>query len=311
MVDRDHQAVRRALAAASLLVACAAQAQGDGARNYQLVPDGARSFTIFGVYLHGNQSADASSVVQGARIDTYLGVLQYTQALALAGNQVQVFGMLPFGRVQGTATVGGRTVSESSSGPGDAAIGAMVGLVGAPALSAKEYADYRPGFTLGALAKVFLPTGEYRSSQVLNLGAGRRALQLGVPMVQYFGKSLLDPSLASLELTPSVSFFGSNDVPPNATTLKQDPLGKLEGHITRNIGSAFWLSADAFYARGGETITDGVRDGNSQRWLSLGATAGFAMSQALSGSVSYGKVVRHNLGGLEARGLRADAAFAF
>ena len=294
-----------------MLSAAAAQAQGDGARNYQLVPDGTGSFTVLGIYARGNQSSNSSTVVQGARIDVYLGVLQYTRAFALAGNQVQLFGMLPFGRVQGTATVAGRTVSESSSGPGDATIGAMVGLVGAPALSAKEYAEYRPGFALGALGKVFLPTGEYRSSQSLNLGAGRRALQLGAPMVQYFGKSLLDPSLASLELTPSVSFFARNDIPPNATTFKQDPLGKLEGHLTRNISSALWLSVDALYARGGETITDGVRDNNSQRWLNLGATAGFAISQTVSGAVSYGKAVRHNAGGLEARGLRADAAFAF
>ena len=311
MVDRDHQAVKRALAAVPLLAACAAHAQGDGARNYELVPDGTGNFTVFGIYARGNQSPNSSTVVQGARIDIYLSVLQYTHAFALAGNQVQLFGMLPFGRVEGTATVAGRTVSESSSGPGDATIGAMVGLVGAPALSAKEYAEYRPGFTLGALGKVYLPTGEYRSSQVLNLGAGRRALQLGAPMVQYFGKSLLDPSLASLELTPSVSFFGNNDIPPNATTFKQDPLGKLEGHLTRNIGSAFWISVDTLYARGGETITDGVRDGNSQRWLTLGATAGFAIGQTMSGNISYGKVVRHNAGGLEASGWRADAAFAF
>ena len=286
-------------------------AQGDGARNYQLVPDGTRSFAIYGTYFQGNESADGSRVIQGAKVDAYLGVLQYTQTFALAGEQVQAFGILPFGQLKGSVSRPSGTTTTSVSGLGDASIGAMVGLVGAPALSAKEYSEYRPGFTLGALAKLFVPTGEYDSSRPINLGGNRWSLQLGAPIVQYLGKSLGDPSLVSLELTPSVTFFTVNNDPPNADTLKQRPLAKLEGHVTRNIGSAFWVSADAFLARGGETTTDGTRDGNSQRSLGLGATAGIAFSDTMSGGVTYGKVVRSNTGGLDLRGLRAYAVLAF
>src|SRR5262249_24804633 len=172
----------------------------------------------------------------------------------------------PFGRVKGSVNRASGTESASVSGLGDATVGAMLGLVGAPALAAKEYDQHQPGFTLGALGKITIPTSEYDSSRPISLGANRWALQLGAPIVQYFGKSLLDPSLASLELTPSVTFFTSNNDPHNANTRTQDPLAKLEGHITRNVGPAFWVSLDALYSRGGETTTDGTRDGNSQRW---------------------------------------------
>ncbi|HJY75227.1 MAG TPA: transporter [Burkholderiales bacterium] len=286
-------------------------AQGDGARAWQLVPDGTRSLTAFGIYAQGNQSADPSTVVQGAKVDIDLGQLQYTQTFALAGEQVQAFGILPFGRVKGSVNRASGTESASVSGLGDATVGAMLGLVGAPALAAKEYDQHQPGFTLGALGKITIPTGEYDSSRPISLGANRWALQLGAPIVQYFGKSLLDPSLASLELTPSVTFFTSNNDPHNANTRTQDPLAKLEGHITRNVGPAFWVSLDALYSRGGETTTDGTRDGNSQRWLGLGTTGGIAFSDKVSGAVTYGKIVRHNAGGADARGLRADAVFAF
>ena len=74
--------------------------------------------------------------------------------------------------------------------------------------------------------------------------------------MQYLGKWLLDPSLASLELTPSVMFFTTNNDPQNAATLEQNPLAKLEGHVTRNFGSALWVSLDALYGRGGETIME-------------------------------------------------------
>jgi hypothetical protein len=295
-----------------LLAAAGARAQGDGARNYQLVPDGARSFTIFGIYARGNQAGDPSAIVQGATVDAYLGVLQYSQAVSLAGNQVQLFAQLPFGETRGTAHLAnGTPVSSSSSGLGDLQLGAMFGLVGSPALKDRDYAGYRPGFALGALVKVFLPTGEYDFGKSINLGANRWALQLGTPLVRYVGDSFSDPALMSFELTPSITFFTNNNAPHDAGTRSQDPLGKLEGHVTRNLGRRLWVSADAFYSYGGETVTDQVRDNNAQRYLGLGATAGYALSDGLSSTLTYGKVVKRNEGGLDLRAVRADLIFSF
>ena len=198
---------RRAIAVALtlLLTSLGAYAQGDGARNYQLVPDGSRTFAVFGIFTRGNQIADPSAPVQGASVDAYLSVLQYEQAFDVGGKQLQAFAMLPFGEESGTApTRGGGKVSVTNSGLADAQVAAMLGLIGAPALSSKEYAEYRPGFSLGALANLYMPTGEYDPAKPLNLGTNRWALQLGAPMVQYLGGSLLDPSLTSFEFTPSI-----------------------------------------------------------------------------------------------------------
>jgi hypothetical protein len=305
-------ALARLVAAACLLAPAAAWGQGDGARNYQLVPDGARSLTLFAIYARGNQAGDPSSVVQGAEIDAYVAYLQYTRAVSLSGNQVQLFAQLPYGEARGTARLAnGTAVSSSSSGMGDLQLGALLGLVGSPALKDKAYADYRPGFTLGALAKLSVPTGEYDFGKPINIGANRWALQLGAPIVQYLGDSFSDPSLASFELTPSITFFTKNDAPHGASSRSQDPLGKLEGHVTRNLGRRWWVSADAFYAYGGETVTDQVRDNNAQRWVGLGATAGFVMNDSLSATLTYGKVARRDAGGVDARAVRADVVFSF
>ena len=286
-------------------------AQGDGPRNWQLVPDSSKSLTLYGIAVRGNQSGDFSTIVSGAEVDAAISVLQYTRAFAVGADQVQAFASLPFGRIHGTAPAPGGSRSAGSSGLGDATFGALYGLVGSPALSDKEYAAYRPGFTLGGLAKVSAPTGEYDSSNPVNLGTNRWSLQLGAPMVRYFGRSFLDSRLGSLELTPSIQVFTDNNAPRSGNAVRQAPLFKLEGHATRNVSRPLWFSADAFFARGGETTTDGVRDNNAQRWLSLGASAGFNFSDTVSGSVSYGKVVRRNDGGLDMRGLRADAIISF
>src|SRR5262245_55566996 len=109
-----------------LAVCLGAHAQGDGARNYQLVPDGAKSLTLFAIYAKGNQSGDQSSVIQGAEVDASLGVLQYSQAVSLSGNQVQLFAILPFGEARGTAHLAnGAAVSSSASGISDLQLAAM------------------------------------------------------------------------------------------------------------------------------------------------------------------------------------------
>ena len=160
----------QARAVASMLLATAflfvlpvsgAHAQGDGPRAYQLIPDGTRILALYGFFTRGNQSADPGTLIQGSHIDVNLGVLQYTHTFAVAGRQAAVFGVLPFGEVDGSLTVPGRTLSDRSSGIGDFQLGGILGLIGSPALSAKEYAAYQPGFALGALGKVLMPTGEY------------------------------------------------------------------------------------------------------------------------------------------------------
>ena len=295
-----------------LLASPGVYAQGDGARNYQLVPDGTHSLTAFGIVAHGNQAADPSTVFQGSKIDAYLAVLQYSHAFALNGNQVQAFAMLPFGETRGTVpNPGGGTLSASASGLADAQIGAMLGVIGAPALPASKYAEFKPGFTLGALGKMYVPTGEYDSSRPVSMGANRWALQVGTPMAQYFGGSFLDSSLTSIEFNPSITFFTPNNAPFNAETKKQAPIAKFEGHVTRNVTPALWFSADAFHVRGGETTTDGASDNNKQYWWGVGGTSGIAFSNSVSGTITYGKVVRRNPPGVEAQAVRGDLMFAF
>ncbi|HYA46541.1 MAG TPA: hypothetical protein VEF92_03220 [Burkholderiales bacterium] len=54
-----------------------------------------------------------------------------------------------------------------------------------------------------------------------------------------------------------------------------------------------------------------MRDNNSQRCWGLGGTAGFAFSDALSGVVTYGRVIRRNQPALDMQAVRADLMFAF
>jgi hypothetical protein len=255
----------------------------------------------------GNQADDPAIVTPGATIDTSLAVFRYAQYFTLGEMAGSAFAILPTGKVSGT--IGGK-FGGTSSGIGDAQIGAMLGLVGYPALSAEGYRAYEPGFSAGALLKLSAPTGPYSSTQQINLGANRWSFRIGPVITYSLGENFLDPSLMTFELQPSVTFFTPNEHPFGASRVQQAPLYHIEAHITRNLDKAWWVSADAVYFVGGATSTDGISNHNYQRSLALGASLGTQVGDIYL-KATYGHVVERNDDGLYKKGIRLLAVYAF
>lgn len=273
-----------------------AQAQGDGPRAYQMLPENVHAFTAYGIFQDGNETIDPATIIEGSDISIDIGIVQYVHPLSVRGQASGLFVAVPFGQVEGSFSTRPpfNNISGEASGVGDVVLGAIIGLKGSPSLSLQEYAKFKPGFAIGALAKLTLPTGGYDQEKILNLGANRYNLQLGAPMGWIFGESYLDPHLTTFELLPSVTFYGSNEDPFRADTLDQAPIFRLEGHLTRNLNKAIWISADALVSNGGETETDGIDDDNRQYSLKLGATVSVAVAKTASIKLSYGETVNSN-----------------
>jgi Putative MetA-pathway of phenol degradation len=309
-------------ALSSVLFACAgllasthaqAQAQGDGPRAYQMLPENVRAFTAYGIFQDGNQTIDPATIIEGSDISIDIGIVQYVHPLNVRGQASGLFVAVPFGQVEGSFRTRPpfNNISGEASGVGDVVLGAIIGLKGSPSLSLQEYAKFKPGFAIGALAKLTLPTGSYDQDKILNLGANRVNLQLGAPMGWIFGESFLDPHLTTFELLPSVTFYGTNEDPFRADTLDQSPIFRLEGHLTRNLNKAIWISADALVSKGGETETDGIDDDNQQYSLKMGATVSFAVAKTASFKLSYGETVDSNKGGSDGKMFRIIGTVLF
>ncbi len=293
------------------LIPMRAAAQGDGPRAYFPAPVDLNLITGYGLFLQGNKSLDSGVVFPEGDLDMNVGVVQYTRSLGVAGQSAGLFAVVPAGEVSGTLA-GSRVSPESnSSGLGDVLLGGAFCLYGMPAMTLDEYPRFDPGFALAILTRVSAPSGEYDSSQPINLGANRWSVQLGVPIFYYVGESLLDEDLTTFEFLPSVTLFTDNDDPFGGDSLEQDPLFRVEAHVTRNINRAFWLSIDGLWTYGGETAMDGQGADNTQRSLSLGGTAGVNLSPALSVKASYGEVVDRNDDGPDGRMFRLVASVLF
>ena len=287
-----------------------AQAQGEGARAFELSPADSRLLSVYGEFARGNASFDPGSVTPGTDVHVDGGILEYSHSLGLRGHAVVLDVLLPFGAARASYETAGVARSYTSSGIGDLQLSSTFGLLGSPALQEKDYESYRPRFALSLLTRVYAPTGAYDRNAPVNLGQNRWALQLGLPSAYYLGASFLDPGLTSFELMPSVIWYGDNNEPAQGNHSSQAPLLQLEAHLTRNLNQSLWVSLDAIFMDGAETATDGVSDHNRQRSFDLGATVSVAVTDTVSATLSYTEAVSRNYDGVSAHVIRIVAEFS-
>jgi hypothetical protein len=277
-----------------LAMAGSARAQDDGPRVYMLAPVGAQSVTEFAVVKRGNEEPEVGFFQPNSEINTDLLITRYVRTFDLGGRQFSPFIILPVGKAETKTSLPGAESSESSSGLGDVQIGGVVGLLGSPALSSQEFAAYKPGLSVGLFAKVYVPTGAYSSSQSVNLGSNRLAIQLGLPTTFAMGTSYRDPSLTTIELFPTFTFYQDNTAPAGGGRSQKDALFSFEGHLTHNLSQKVWISADMLFRSGGGTTTDGVSNGNATHGWSAGGSAAVVLGPVGTLILTYEKVIERS-----------------
>ena len=312
-----HTTSRLLLATICAAVFTPAFAVDDGPRAYFPVPVGTSNLNLIGLFQNTNSSLDPATAIKGADLNVDVGILQYSRTFDIGGNSAGVVVVVPFGEVRGEAVlagpIGNNTVVKStkSSGLGDISIVGVIGLVGSPALTRQQYAQYVPGFSMGAMVWVTAPTGEYDGNKLINLGTNRWAFRVGAPLGWTLGGSFLSPELTTIEFVPSVTVYTDNKSPFQAGRTSQAALYRIEGHLTHNFNRALWASLDLTANSGGATTTDGKSDGNKKKWTGAGITAGMNFSPALGLSATYGRIVSGNDSAPKGDGYRVNFRYTF
>lgn len=266
---------------------------GDGPRIYQAAPVGTQIMTVIAARQNSNYNIDGNPFEPAARVEADALAAQYTKVVEIANRTAGVFALLPYADVEGNLIGGAR--QPASKGIGDVQIGAVIGLIGSPAMDAKQFAAFDPGFSFGVVGKLSLPTGKYDSNKAINLGTNRWATQLGAVFAWYFGDSLRPGSVTSLEFTPNVWLYGDNEDPRGANVLEQDPLYNLEMHLTHDFSQQFWGALDAVYKTGGATTTDGIPSGDDIDTIGVGFTIGTYLPDGMNLQFSYGETVDNDI----------------
>lgn len=288
-----------------------AAAQGEGARAYWKAPANTHAVGTWLMFVDGNASGfNPALPVSGAAFTSRIYMANYTAFFNFLGRRNQASLTQPFGTVDATTT-GVQPLSLDVAGKGRADLTAWwaVNILGAPAQTLQEYAGWEQRTLLDAQLFVTAPFGEYDEEKFLNVGTNRWTVRFGLPFVQSIG-DFAPGRRTTLELTPSVTLFGDNDALRSLTiedgapvffsrTLSQDPLYKVEGHLTRDITKELWLSADAMYVGGGETSLDGIAQDNSQSSFGVGFTVAYKVSDKVELRALWGDFLTNENDGLD------------
>jgi hypothetical protein len=254
-----------ALAAAALAaIALPACAQDIEPRAYSNAPIGV-NFLIAGyAYTRGGLSFDSLPITD-ANIKTSNAVIAYARVLDLWGMSGKFDVAVPYTWLSGTADYQGQPVQRVVSGFANPAFRLSINLYGAPALSLKEFADWKQDLIIGVSFRVVAPWSQYDDARLVNIGTNRWSFKPEVGISKAIGPWTLEGTAAVTIYTDNTDFYGGN-------TLSQDPLYSLQGHVIYAFRSGVWASVDATYFAGGRTTLNGVLNNNLQQNWRIGAT---------------------------------------
>lgn len=264
-------------------------AQGDGPRTMLLAPNNLNLFTPAYLNLSSNFNFAQDILIDGADISSSIVPVTYIRYFSIGNRFAQIWVTPMWGNIKGKIERDNLSLDvPTTSGFADPYIAMRIGIIGAPALSIKEFKMHKQEFQLHFLLGASVPLGKYNQNLPVNLGTNRWAIRIAAPMVLPFGNN--PAKLFFLEMTPSIMIYTDNNSPYGASKRTQAPLFILESHLSHNFTSKFWSSIDLRLQQGGKTETDGVNDDNNLSQLGGGLTVGYSILKPLGISLSYGNI---------------------
>jgi len=203
---------------------------------------------------------DPAIPVTDAKANVDLGLLGYVHTLNVAGKSAKIGMLLPYAALSADGFVAGNFRSRKTDGLADPSFYFSMSFYGAPALSLKEFKDYRQDTIIGFTFKLTAPLGEYESEKLINIGTNRWTLEPGIGISKALGSWTLEASAAT-------AFYTDNNEFDRDKTRKQDPIYSTQFHVTYSFPRKIWVAVSATYYTGGRTTIAGItNDDMQQNW---------------------------------------------
>ena len=241
-------------------------------------------------FSRGNILLDPALPIENLEGDVNYGLLRYMRSFGLLDRSAKFKVLIPFTTGDWEGELGGDSASRSASGAGDIRATLEWNFYGAPALNAEELLKFEQQTIVGVSLRVIIPTGEYDSMKLINLGSNRWSYRLEVGASRGFGAW-------SVEGAANVWLFGNNDNYFQGNYLQQDNLWIVKTHLVYTFRPGLWLGAGVGYGNGGRTIISGIpRDNRQENWR-IGANAAYALNKRHGISLSIGTGFNQGAGG--------------
>jgi hypothetical protein len=233
---------------------------------YRPLPSGMNFVVGSYSYSSGNILVDPTAPLEGLEAEVHTMAFGYLRSFSLAGRSASISVVAPYVHMKASATVNGQFAKGSRSDWADARAKFTVNLLGAPAMSLPEFMSAPQGRTLGVGLTIVLPTGQYDMAKLINFGSNRWSFKPEVGYSSIYKHWIFEAAVG-------VWFFTTNSEGFGETTIRQDPIGSFQAHVTYNFKRGLWLALNLNYFTGGRTSVDGQdRDdlqSNSRTGLTL------------------------------------------
>jgi len=241
-------------------------------RSYSNIPTGLNFLLAGYSYMKGNVAFAPTIPINNAKLETNSAFLAYVRSLDLWGKSGKVDIIIPEAWLTGQAEVLGQQKNRDVVGFADPMVRLYVNLFGAPAMSMKEFANYKQDTIFGVSIAVTAPGGQYDPNKLVNIGTNRWSFKPEIGVSKAWGA-------LTAEAAAGVYVFTDNNQPFQGHSFGQTPIYNLQGHLIYNFTPGIWGALDANYYAGGSTSTDNKMADNTQENWRLGGTLAFPVTR--------------------------------
>lgn len=236
-------------------------------------------------YTHATINLSPVLQIEDTDADIQTALAKYIQTFSVLGHSARIGVAQGYQHGRWSGDVAGQSMTIHRDGFTDSIMRFSIALYGAPPLKGKEFAAYRAEKTksetiVGAGLIVQLPTGQYYSDKLINLGSNRYTFRPQLGVLHSRGK-------LSMELTGSLWLYTDNDDFFGGKRLENDPLLVLQGHLTYSIRPGLWLGAGIGYGYGAESTLDGTNKDDKRKNLAWGGSVSYPITRQVGTKLTY------------------------
>lgn len=231
---------------------------------------------------------DPSLDVDNVQGDLWIVTVGVGRVFDLVGRQARVLAVFPVAWGSVAGDVHDQAERQDLVGLVDPRLKLSVGLLGAPALTLNDFARAPRRVLVGASLTVVPAWGQYKATQLVNLGYNRWGFKPELGVSHRIGNWTFDGYAGVWWFTTNHEYY------PGGATKRQDPVMAWQGHVSYALPHRTWVAFNGTWFSGGQTHVDGVQNPDLQRNSRLGVTLSVPIGgpQSLKFSYSTGATTR-------------------
>jgi hypothetical protein len=240
-------------------------------------------------YSYGGVVTDPTLPIEDLEAKVHAASLGYVHTFGLFGLTSSAMVAVPYSWAEASGKVVGQSQSITRSGLADSRMRLTVLVHGGPAVGVQEFIKAPKKTLIGISMSMGVPTGEFFSDKLINIGTHRWSFKPEVALSQPIGKRwLIDAYAGVWFFTTNYSFY------PGASKRSQDPMGAFQFHISYNITPRLWVAYNTTYYVGGTSSIDDTMNDDRQSNTRIGVTAVMPVgkSNSIKLAASTGAIVR-------------------